>query len=78
MTIDAQYLAIVPVLVGILAAMKQAGFEPRYIPTLAILSGILIGLMLKRWDVLEGITLGGAIGLAAIGAHSGVKNTLKK
>jgi len=76
--LDPRYLALVPVLVGLLAALKQAGFDPRYIPTLAILSGLLIGLMLNNWSIYEGIVVGGGIGLSAIGAHSGIKNTLKK
>lgn len=76
--IDPQYLALVPVLVGILAALKTAGFEPRYIPTLAICAGLIFGGFLSNWDLMQTIVIGGGIGLSAVGAHSGVKNTLKK
>jgi hypothetical protein len=76
--LDPQYLALVPVLVGLLAALKTAGFEPRYIPTLAISAGLILGGFLSDWDLIQTVVIGGGIGLSAVGAHSGVKNTLKK
>jgi hypothetical protein len=76
--IDPQYVALVPVLIGLLAAMKQAGFNSRYIPILAIGAGFIIGGFLTYWDPIQTIIIGGGLGLSAIGAHSGVKNTLKK
>jgi asparagine N-glycosylation enzyme membrane subunit Stt3 len=78
MTIQAEFAALVPVLVGILAALKSAGFETRYIPALALLAGILLGGFLTSWNPIEMIIVGGGIGLSAIGAHSGIKNTLEK
>lgn len=77
-TLQAEYAALVPVIVAILSALKSAGFPTRYIPALAISAGILIGLFLSKWDIVNGLIIGGAIGLSAIGAHSGIKNTLKK
>ncbi len=78
MEINPQYAALLPVLIGLLQALKTAGFNPRYIPTLSISAGVLIGLFLYNFDPIQGVTFGGALGLAAIGAHSGIKNTLKK
>lgn len=77
-TLQAEYAALVPVLVAMLSALKAAGFPTRYIPTLALSAGILIGLFLSKWDIINGLIIGGAIGLSAIGTHSGIKNTLKK
>lgn len=76
--LDPQYFAIVPVLIAMLSALKSAGIAPRYIPTLAIAAGLLIGGFIANWEIIEMITIGGGIGLTAIGAHSGIKNTLKK
>ena len=76
--IDPQFVAIVPVLIGLLAALKQAGFNSRYIPLLAIGAGFIIGGFLTYWNPMQTIIIGGGLGLSAIGMHSGVKNTLKK
>lgn len=76
--IDPQYVALVPVLIGLLAAMKQAGFNTRYIPLLAIGAGFVMGGFLTAWEPMQTLIIGGGLGLSAIGAHSGVKNTLKK
>jgi len=77
-TLQAEYAALVPVLVGMLMALKTAGLPTRYIPTLALSAGILIGLFLSKWDIVNGLMIGGGIGLSAIGAHSGFKNTFQK
>jgi asparagine N-glycosylation enzyme membrane subunit Stt3 len=76
--IDPQFVAIVPVLIGLLAALKQAGFNSRYIPILAIAAGLIIGGFLTYWNPMQTLIIGGGLGLSSIGAHSGVKNTLKK
>ena len=76
--VDPRYITIVPVLIGLLAALKQAGFNTRYIPILAIGAGFIIGGFLTYWEPMQTIIIGGGLGLSAIGAHSGVKNTLKK
>ena len=76
--LDPQFAALVPVLVAFLAALKSSGFNPRYIPLLALSAGILFGGLLTEWELINTIIIGGGIGLSAIGAHSGVKNTLKK
>jgi len=76
--LDPQFVVLVPVLIGLLAALKQAGFEPRFIPILAIGAGFIMGGFLSGWEPIQTLVIGGGLGLSAIGAHSGVKNTLKK
>jgi len=75
MDITLTYTALIPVIIGLVAAVKKAGIPSRWLPLTAILFG-LIGV----W-VLGGATgvewLAGVVaGLSAVGLHSGTKATL--
>lgn len=80
MQIDSEYMVFVPLLVGLLAALKASGgpFIVRIIPILSIIAGLLIGFGIHQDDYKQAVTAGLLIGLSAIGTHSGVKNTFQK
>lgn len=75
--IEPQFAVFVPLLIGFLAAIKQAGFNTRYIPLFSITAGLIIGLFIFREDIKSGVIFGLTIGLSAIGTHSGLKNTFR-
>lgn len=68
-------LVLIPILVGVLEAIKKTGFNSKFIPTLSILLGVLIGVVYSGFDLKEGILAGVFIGLSAVGLYSGVKHT---
>lgn len=67
-------LVLIPVLIGILEAIKKAGFNSKFIPLLSIVIGVLIGIVYSGFDLKQGIMTGLFIGLSAVGLYSGVKN----
>lgn len=70
-------IAIVPLLVGILEGIKKLGVNPKFIPTLSLVLGIISGIVLfSEGDILAGIVKGIYIGLSPVGLYSGTKNTL--
>ena len=77
--LDPKYITLVPVLVGLLSAVKSSGLIPsRFIPLLAIIAGLTFGFFIADGDIYEALVIGGGLALSAIGAHSGIKNTLQK
>jgi len=77
MEISTTFMILVPVVVGVVQAVKLTGVSTNYIPTLAILLGILgvysaSGFMFSGMMVIEGIV----VGLSAAGLYSGVKATV--
>ena len=67
-------LVLIPVLIGILEAIKKAGFNSKFIPLLSILLGVLIGIVYSGFELKEGVMTGLFIGLSAVGLYSGVKS----
>lgn len=80
MQIETEYMVFVPLLVGLLAALKTSGniYIVRWIPLLAIGAGLAIGFAIKQNNAQEAIYAGLLIGLSSIGTHSGIKNTFQK
>jgi len=71
-------IAIVPLIVGIIAVATGIGMPKKFAPILAVLFGVLIGLFyVAPDDPAQGVLVGVALGLAAVGLHSGAKNTLE-
>lgn len=75
--LDPRYISIVPVLIGLLFGLQQAGLPKRFIPLCALSAGLIIGFMIAQGDFVEGLIIGGGLALSAIGTHSGIKNTIK-
>ena len=67
-------LVLVPILIGILEAIKRSGFNSKFIPVLSIILGVLLGIVFTGFEVKEGIMAGLYIGLSAVGLYSGVKS----
>jgi len=70
-------LVLIPILIGLLKAIKQTGFNSKFIPILSIVLGVLIGVFYSGFDIREGAILGVYIGLSAVGLYSGSKAVVK-
>jgi len=66
-------LVLIPILIGLLEAIKRTGFNSKFIPILSIVLGVLIGVFYSGFDIREGAILGVYIGLSAVGLYSGSK-----
>lgn len=75
MMTDYMELVLIPILIGLLEAIKRTGFNSKFIPILSIALGILIGIVYSGFDIKEGVLSGLFIGLSAVGLYSGVKHT---
>lgn len=72
--LTAQFLSLVPVVVGLVQALKKSGLGSRYVPVTAIFLGILSTWIVNDFEMVN--TLQGIIvGLSAIGLWSGSKNS---
>ena len=77
MEISNTFLVLVPIVMGVVSAVKMAGLNSKYAPLLSVGLGIAcaIGLGVMDFDsVLQGV----AIGLSASGLYSGGKAMLQK
>lgn len=71
-----QFAILIPVIVGIVSVAKKAGLTTRYAPILALVLGAVGGFFYIAADT-TGVLVGITMGLAASGAYSGVKTTVK-
>jgi hypothetical protein len=77
MEISTQFLILVPVILGVVEAIKKAGMRSRFAPILSVVLGIA-GAFWMTWfefgsmDMFQGIIAG----LVASGLWSGVKKTI--
>lgn len=62
-------------IMGIAELIKGLGFNPKFIPVVNLILGLVAGIGLNTDDVIKGIFIGLAVGLSASGLYSGVKNT---
>ena len=78
MSIEPMFLVLIPVVIGIVAAIRKAGMTSRYAPISAIVLGI-IGVWLSNSFILSGVLMlqGIVVGLSAAGLFSGVKASFK-
>lgn len=68
-------VSAVGAIMAIVNLMKDAGFPKKYAPLVALALGILTGVFfVDPKDLQQGLVDGLALGLSAIGVHSGVKN----
>lgn len=72
-------VAIIPVIVGLIEVAKVGGLPKRFAPILAVILGILAGIVYLEPDNIKGGVLKGiAIGLASVGLYSGTRNVISK
>lgn len=71
-------IALIPLVVAIVGLFTKAGVPSKYLPFIAVVLGLLLGLFyVNPEDPKEAILSGIVIGLSAIGGYSGVKNTIQ-
>lgn len=72
-------IAIVPVIVALVALFTSVGLPKRFAPIVALVCGIIAGVVyVAPSDLPQAIFIGIVMGLAASGLYSGTKNTLGK
>ena len=71
-----QFVVLVPIVIGLVEAVKRAGMPSRYAPVLALFFGVsgayLITGALSGVEVIQGVIAG----LSAVGLWSGVKSSI--
>lgn len=77
MDLNSMEVILVPVLIGLLEVIKKTGFNSKFIPALAIVLGVVLGVIYSGCELKEGILMGIVVGLSSVGLYSGVDNTLK-
>lgn len=74
--VSASFLALIPVVIGVVAVVRKVGLARRYAPLASIVIGIL-GCSLLGGSWTEVILAGVIVGLSASGLYSGTKTTVK-
>lgn len=68
---------IIPLIIAILAVLKEVGVNKKLLPIVAIVLGVASGFAVNGFDkskIVESIYTGLALGLSAVGAYSSQKN----
>lgn len=77
MEVTTQFVVLVPVVLGIVQAIKLAGLPTRWAPITAVLLGIAGAFLIGGWVFSGAVALQGIIaGLSAAGLWSGVSSTV--
>lgn len=72
-------IVIIPFILGIVELFKRAGVGKRFLPFIALIVGIAIGVVyITDFDWKQGVLIGAMLGLSASGLYSGTKNTMEK
>lgn len=72
-------IVIIPFILGIVELFKKAGVSKRFLPFIALIAGIAIGVVyVADIDWKQGVLIGAMLGLSASGLYSGTKNTMEK
>lgn len=72
-------IALVPIIVALVGLAAKAGVGPRFLPAVALVLGLVGGFVyLAPEDPKKAALIGIVMGLSAIGAYSGVKNTIER
>ncbi len=72
-------VVIIPLIMGIVELFKRAGVSKKVLPFIALVLGIVIGVVyVADFDWRQGILIGAMLGLSASGLYSSAKNTVEK
>ncbi|MBS4200259.1 hypothetical protein KHA93_11520 [Bacillus sp. FJAT-49732] len=75
---EVYHVMIIPLILGLVELCKRAGVKKRYLPFIALLLGIVIGVVyVTNFNLKQGIIVGAMLGLSASGLYSGTKNTME-
>ncbi len=67
-------VVLIPLILGLVELFKKAGINKRFLPFIAVLLGIIIGVVyVVELDLKQGILVGVMLGLSASGLYSGTK-----
>lgn len=76
-------VASVPLIVGLVAAIRQVGLPDRFAPVVSLVFGVLLGIAgtfmandMTPQGIVQGVLVGLGLGLAASGLYSGTKTTV--
>lgn len=68
----------VPLITGFVQMATSSGFSKKYAPLLSLVAGLAIGIAgFSNGNIMQGIIIGSALGLAASGFYSNIKVTNK-
>jgi uncharacterized membrane protein HdeD (DUF308 family) len=69
-------------IIGLAQLVKNLGLKSKYIPLFDVLCGLVGGILVYfiefKYDIIQSIMIGLAIGLSACGLFSGIKNLAEK
>ena len=72
----------VALIIGLAQLAKNLGLKAKYIPLFDVLCGLVGGILVYfiefKYDIIQSIMIGLAIGLSACGLFSGIKNITEK
>lgn len=72
----------VALIIGLAQLAKNLGLKSKYIPLFDVLCGLVGGILVYfiefKYDLIQSIMIGLAIGLSACGLFSGIKNITEK
>jgi len=72
-------IVIIPLILGLVELFKQAGVSKKVLPFIALLIGIIVGVVyVTDFDLKQGVLIGTMLGLSASGLYSGAKNVIEK
>lgn len=79
MEFQAYDIALVPIIIALVGIIAKAGLNVRFQPAVALALGLAGGFIyIAPDDPKQAVLVGIVMGLSAIGAYSGVKNTVQK
>jgi uncharacterized membrane protein HdeD (DUF308 family) len=72
----------VALIIGLAQLVKNLGLKSKYIPLFDVLCGLVGGILVYfiefKYDIIQSIMIGLAIGLSACGLFGGIKNITEK
>ncbi|REJ29292.1 hypothetical protein [Caldibacillus debilis] len=71
-------VAIIPLILGLVELFKRGGLPAKYSPFVAVLFGLVIGIVYTDASLKESVIVGLMLGLSASGLYSGTKNMIEK
>lgn len=77
MDITNEFLALVPIVLGVTQVAKMTGLSRRYMPLVSLILGVIGAVSLGAFDA-TGVMQGVVVGLSASGLWSGGKAVLDK
>lgn len=79
MEFQAYDVAIIPIIIAVVQLVAKSGVPNRFLPLVSLALGLVSGFIyIAPDDPKKAVLVGLVMGLSAVGAYSGVKNTMQK